>query len=80
MSDIRFAKLFEKEGRQLLVTKESDDESMPALQFRITTRKSGHSLTLKASFKNEEVRDKAFTQIEALNAWDMIENAPGADM
>lgn len=77
MSDI-FAKLYEKKGKQMLVTKETDDDDCPAIAFRTTT-KSGHSMTLKASFKSKDwdKRDEAFDRVTEKSAWDMVKDAPG---
>lgn len=80
MSDI-FAKLYEKKGKQVLVTKETDDEDCPALAFRATT-KSGHSMTLKVSFKDGDwdKRDDAFEKVTEKSAWSMVSKAPGMQM
>lgn len=80
MSDL-FAKLYEKNGKQVLVTKETDDEDCPALAFRTTT-KSGHSMTLKASFKEKDwdKRDAAFDNVTEESAWAMVKSAPGMKM
>lgn len=80
MSDI-FAKLYEKKGKQVLVTKETDDDDCPALAFRTTT-KSGHSMTLKASFKEDDWdrRDEAFSNVTEESAWAMVKDAPGMNV
>lgn len=80
MSNI-FAKLYEKKGKQVLVTKETDDDDCPAIAFRTTT-KSGHSMTLKASFKDGDwdKRDEAFNNVNEESAWSMVKSAPGMAM
>lgn len=80
MSDI-FAKLFEKKGKQVLVTKETDDDDNPAIAFRTTT-KSGHSITIKVSFKGGDwdKRDQTFDKTTEKDAWGILKNAPGIDI
>ncbi len=80
MSNI-FAKLYEKDGKQVLVTKEKDDDDCPAVAFRSTT-KHGHSVTLMASMKKKgwDQRDAAFDNVTEESAWAMIESAPGLDL
>lgn len=80
MSDL-FAKLYEKKGKQVLVTKETDEDDCPAVAFRTTT-KSGHSITLKASFKEGDwdKRDEVFNNVTEESAWNMVKDAPGMKM
>lgn len=77
-----FAKLYEKKGRQLLVTKEIGDNDTPELHIRSTTTKSGHSMTLRLGFKDGDYskRDAAFDKLDEKAAWKLIEGAPGAKM
>lgn len=57
----KWAKLFESNGRQVLVTKEYDDDDLPKLSFAV--RIEGAELSLGPIFKGEhgeEERDKLF--------------------
>ena len=82
MSDI-FAKLYERDGKQVLVTKETDDSDCPAVAFRTTTA-NGHSVTIMASMGNKtkdwDKRDKAFDNVTEESAWSMVDSAPGIDL
>ncbi|MGA9607035.1 MAG: hypothetical protein WBR21_08435 [Rouxiella badensis] len=67
----QWAKLFESNGRQVLVTKEYDDDDMPKLSFAV--RIDGDELSLGPVFKGEngeEERDKLF---DAANQ-EMVDN------
>lgn len=57
----KWAKLFESNGRQVLVTKEYDDDDLPKVSFAV--RIDGAELSLGPVFKGEngeEERDKLF--------------------
>lgn len=57
----RWAKLFESNGRQVLITKDVDDDDNPKLSLSI--RIDGAELTFGPTFKGndcDEVLDKAF--------------------
>lgn len=74
MSDHIFAKLYEKDGRQVLVTKETcDKEGCPQIHFRTTT-KNGHSATLKFSYEDKAwgKRDAAFHKVDEESAWNTL--------
>ena len=80
MSDI-FAKLYERDGKQLLVTKETDEYDRPEIHLR-TTSKSGHTVTLKFGYEEDafDIRDKVFDGIEEDAAWNTILKSPGMDL
>ncbi|HBL7009008.1 TPA: hypothetical protein LSH92_004236 [Citrobacter koseri] len=61
----KWAKLFEANGRQVLVTKDVDDDDKPKLSIAI--RIDGAKLTLGSVFggdNGEEVRDKEFASAD----------------
>lgn len=62
----KFAKLFEVNGDQILVVKESIDddetgESDPGIVFRFM--KGGHTLNQSFTYENNKLRDEAFDRI-----------------
>lgn len=79
----KFCHLFEHEGRQILIAKDTDDEGNPSAQIRTTTD-SGHFIALNFGFGEDdwEKRDKAFNDLVAdeANAAEMILNAPGVKL
>lgn len=80
MSDT-FAKLYERDGKQLLITKEtSDEDGCPEIHLR-TTSKSGHTITLKFGYEEDawDGRDKVFDGIEEDKAWDVLLKSPGVN-
>lgn len=84
--DDHFAKLYEKEGRQLLVTKGENNDGDPALCFRTVTRNAAHGMEFKVSFKGKtdaekyEALDAAFNKTTEQSAWDIVDDMPGMDM
>lgn len=78
----KFAKLYERDGRQVLVTKEESDDGSPQINFRSTTLNSGHSITLKMGYKDADwdVMDVAFERVCEDFAFGVIEGSPGSEM
>lgn len=75
-----FAKLFERDGRQIVVMKEwNDEEDMDEITLRSRT-KSGHSFMLKLSFADEGPRDRAFDDMDEAKAFRIIDRTPGIDL
>ena len=65
MSD--FCKLFESEGRQILVLKDTNDECAPALKFMVSPPGLALSTTTLSYSDNDHgwaARDKAFEQTD----------------
>lgn len=60
-----FAKLFERDGKQVLVMKDEIDNGDPALAFTFESDVLEHRVCLKISFK----------PAEELNAWDVLDQA-----
>lgn len=86
---MQFAKLFERDGRQVLVTKEASEDDhnydAPIIKVRTKTTKSGHDLAVNISFKGEDDvqtrrRDEAFDKINADMAFGFVETAAGIDL
>lgn len=74
MSDHIFAKLYEKDGKQVLVTKEiGDEEGEPQIHFRTSTI-SGHTATVKFSYSDGawDKRDEMFDQVTEESAWNTL--------
>lgn len=74
MSEHQFAKLFERDGRQLLVTKDSDDEDgNPQIRFQTTTE-SGHRASLNFTYGEDDwdKRDAMFDQLTEEDCWNKI--------
>lgn len=69
-NDHKFAKLFEKDGRQYLVTKDTDDETSEPEVRVSTTNNNGHRLTISLKFgeDNWDARDEAFESIDETSA------------
>lgn len=81
----KFAKLFERNGQQVLVTKGEDSEGNPALVFRFESNVSEHSIELAVGYsgpskKVAEALDKAFDAIDEDAAFEMRNGAPGVDL
>lgn len=81
----KFAKLFERDGRQVLVRRGIDDEGEFYLSFE-TVNPTGTRLTLTMSFnkgskaKCEAALDSAFNECDEERAFRVIERAPGIDL
>lgn len=82
-----FAKLYEREGKQMLVTKETSDENdfdegdLPEIHFR-TTSASGHSVTMRFTYGDGDwdKRDEVFGKISEDAAWSVVDGALGMDL
>jgi hypothetical protein len=85
-NDNQFAKLYEQDGRQLLVTKGNDSEGEPALVFRTTTKVSGHHLQFAISFQGRSENSrynrmcKEFDKMTEDSAWGLCNSVPGNAM
>lgn len=85
-NDNIFAKLYEFDGRQLLVTKGVNNEGDHALVFRTTTAKSGHHMQFAISFqgRTEDAQYKRmckeFDKMTDEKAWGLCNSVPGNDM
>lgn len=86
---MQFAKLFERDGRQVLVTKETSEDDhnydAPVLKARTKTTKSGHDLAINITFKGKDDaqtrrRDEAFDKMDADTAFGLVEKAAGIDL
>lgn len=81
-----FAKLFERDGKQVLVTKDETDEGKPCLTFRCSTDVSDHNITTQVSFKKDakldawEVMDRAFDNVNEDQAFGLRNGLPGISM
>lgn len=81
----KFAKLFERDGRQVLVKRYTNDEDELCLSFETSTP-SGCRLTLSMFFTRgsktecEAALDKAFDDCDEDQAFRVVEKAPGFDL
>ena len=81
----KFAKLFERDDRQVLVRRFTNEDDRPCVSFETTTA-SGHRLCLTIEFaRGEEAkclaqRDQAFENCGEDEAFRVVEKAPGYDL
>lgn len=72
MSD--FAKLFEREGQQVLLFKDKDDDGDPAIKVVFETER-GNRCTLAFGYAKSAARDIAFDGIDESDAFDIVDDA-----
>lgn len=81
----KFAKLFERDGRQVLVTRGTDDEGAPYMAFETVTKTGGR---LKASMlftKGKKAdckanRDEKFETLTQQIAFEVVESLKGFEL
>lgn len=77
-----FAKLFERDGRQVLVLKDETDDGDAALSFTFTTNVMEHKVCTKISFKEDselsewDILDRAFADCDEDKAFGIRESSP----
>jgi hypothetical protein len=82
----QFAKLFERNGQQVLVTKDEDEDGEPALKIRFKSNVSGHDICIKVAFRKDAeldkwaVMDRAFDAMDISKAFDFRDGAPGVGL
>lgn len=81
-----FAKLYERDGEQVLVTKEQDDDGEPMLKIRFKSNNAGHDIATSIAFKKDaeldawEVLDRAFENMDHECAFGIRDRSPGVDL
>jgi hypothetical protein len=81
-----FAKLFEREGQQVLVTKDQDDEGEPVLTIRFKSNEAGHDISTRLAFKKDtkldkwEVLARVFDSMDAERAFGLRDSSPGVHL
>jgi len=84
-SENHFAKLFSRDGQQVLVTKDWDDKQGPMLRLRFASNKSGHKVELSVSFKGNkherrQAREEAFANLTEETAFALRGDTPGIEI
>lgn len=81
----KFAKLFERNGRQVLVRRFTNEDDKPCVSFETTTA-NGHRLCMSIEFARGDeakclaTRDEAFENCSEDRAFRVVEKAPGFDL
>lgn len=72
MNDHTFVKLYEKDGRQLLIVKDSsDDDGTPEIRFTTTTMSGARATKIFGYAEDKwDDRDEAFEMLNEENAWE----------
>lgn len=82
----KFAKLYEREGQQVLVTSDQDEDGEPCLTIRFKSNVSDHEISTRLAFKKSakldkwEVLDQAFDAMTEEKAFDLRNGSPGVGM
>lgn len=83
---MRFAKIYERDGKQVLVTKEQDvDTDEPCLQFRFKSNVLEHDIRTTVFFKGTvqeqwDSMDKAFETADEDFSFNVKNQAPGVNL
>jgi hypothetical protein len=82
----KFAKLYERDGKQVLVLKGENEDGGPALEFRFLTDVAEHSVALNVTIRHTEDRDAyealdlAFDEMTEDRAFNTRDKTPGVEL
>lgn len=76
----KFAKIFERDGKQVLVLKDENDDGKALLQFRFLSDVSDNFMCVGYAFSDLSQRDEAFDRVTDDNAFGVRDMTPGVEL